>query len=229
MPSTIAERLQATLLSITHAAERAQRPADDIQLLAVSKTKPVSDIMLAYAAGQRHFGENYVQEGVNKVAELAHLSDLVWHFIGPLQSNKSALVAKNFSWCHTVERNKIAQRLNDQRPTDLPPLNVCIQININEEASKSGILPAELPELAEFVDSLPHLTLRGLMAIPKADQSEAELQQTFLHLNTLFTQLQSRYASVDTLSMGMSGDCELAIACGSTMVRVGTGIFGARQ
>lgn len=228
MPNTIAERLQATLSSIAKAADLAQRPASDIQLLAVSKTKPVSDIMLAYAAGQRHFGENYVQEGVAKTEELAHISDLVWHFIGPIQSNKSALVAKNFSWCHSIDRLKIAKRLSAQRPEDLPPLNVCIQVNINLEETKSGFTLEEVMHAAEIIAALPNINLRGLMAIPKASQSDQELAATFASLNTMFTDLQTHYPSVDTLSMGMSGDLDLAVAAGSTMVRVGTGIFGAR-
>ena len=228
MPNTIAERLQATLSSIAKAADLAQRPASDIQLLAVSKTKPVSDIMLAYAAGQRHFGENYVQEGVAKTEELAHISDLVWHFIGPIQSNKSALVAKNFSWCHSIDRLKIAKRLSAQRPADLPPLNVCIQVNINLEATKSGFTPEEVMHAAEMIAALPNVNLRGLMAIPKASQSDEELAATFASLHTMFTDLHTHYSSIDTLSMGMSGDLDLAVAAGSTMVRVGTGIFGAR-
>lgn len=228
MPNTIAERLQATLSAIAKAAELAQRPASDIQLLAVSKTKPVSDIMLAYTAGQRHFGENYVQEGVAKTEELAHLSDLVWHFIGPIQSNKSAFVAKNFSWCHSIDRLKIAKRLSAQRPEALPALNVCIQVNINMEETKSGFAPEEVSSAAQIIAALPNLNLRGLMAIPKASQSEPELAATFAALHDMFTDLQTHYPSVDTLSMGMSSDLELAVASGSTMVRVGTGIFGAR-
>ena len=154
MSNTIAERLQTTLSSITKAAELAQRPASDIQLLAVSKTKPVSDIILAYTAGQRHFGENYVQEGVAKTEELAHLTELVWHFIGPIQSNKSGLVAKHFSWCHSVDRLKIAKRLSAQRPSDLPALNVCIQVNINLEETKSGFRPEEVMHAAEIIAAL---------------------------------------------------------------------------
>ncbi len=229
MHNTIANHLQNTLSQISVAAKQANRDPADIQLLAVSKTKPVSDLVLAYQAGQRHFGENYVQEGVDKVLALAHLNDLTWHFIGPIQSNKSKFIAQHFAWCHSIDRLKIAQRLNNQRPQDLAPLNVCIQINIDNEPTKAGIMPEALLETAAAIAELPNLRLRGIMAIPQATPDVAQQTATFLHLQRLFNQLTERYCDVDTLSMGMSGDLAPAIAAGSTMVRVGTGIFGARN
>lgn len=202
---------------------------DNVRLLAVSKTKPVEAIEEAIAAGQTAFGENYVQEGVEKIAYFAQQPNLEWHFIGPLQSNKTRLVAENFDWIQTVDRLKIAERLSTQRPENKVPLNVLIQINISDEASKSGIQPEELDELAKAISQLPNLRLRGLMAIPKPE-SEPEQQKTALRkMQQLFDRLQDEFEGIDTLSMGMSDDMAAAIECGSTMVRIGTAIFGARD
>ena len=201
---------------------------DNVRLLAVSKTKPVEAIEEAIAAGQTAFGENYVQEGVEKIAYFAQQPNLEWHFIGPLQSNKTRLVAENFDWIQTVDRLKIAERLSAQRPENKVPLNVLIQINISDEASKSGIQPEELDELAKAISQLPNLRLRGLMAIPKPE-SEPEQQKIALRkMQQLFDRLQAEFEGIDTLSMGMSDDMVAAIECGSTMVRIGTAIFGTR-
>lgn len=202
---------------------------DNVRLLAVSKTKPVEAIEEAIAAGQTAFGENYVQEGVEKIAYFAQQPNLEWHFIGPLQSNKTRLVAENFDWIQTVDRLKIAERLSAQRPENKALLNVLIQINISDEASKSGIQPEELDELAKAISQLPNLRLRGLMAIPKPE-SEPEQQKIALRkMQQLFDRLQAEFEEIDTLSMGMSDDMAAAIECGSTMVRIGTAIFGARD
>lgn len=224
---TIADRLKSALATIQQSTLDANRPLNSVELLAVSKTKPVSDIVQAYEAGQRLFGENYVQEGVEKINTLKSYADIEWHFIGPLQSNKTRLVAENFDWMHTLDRAKIAQRLNDQRSAH-KTLNVCIQVNIDQDDNKSGVSPATLADLAATIDALPNLSLRGLMTIPKVNQLDSELAASFVKMADLFGQLQSRYPNVDTLSMGMSGDMQRAIRCGSTMVRVGTGIFGKR-
>lgn len=201
---------------------------DNVRLLAVSKTKPVEAIEEAIAAGQTAFGENYVQEGIEKIAYFAQQPNLEWHFIGPLQSNKTRLVAENFDWIQTVDRLKIAERLNAQRPKNKAPLNVLIQINISDEASKSGIQPEGLDELAKAISQLPNLRLRGLMAIPKPE-SEVEQQKIALRkMQQLFDRLQAEFEGIDTLSMGMSDDMAAAIECGSTMVRIGTAIFGTR-
>jgi hypothetical protein len=224
---TIAERLISAHESLVKATDKAHRATNSVQLLAVSKTKPVSDIVQAYKAGHRLFGENYVQEGVEKITALQELNDIEWHFIGPLQSNKCKLVAEHFDWVQSIDRSKIARRLNNHRSAH-KLLNVLIQVNINQESSKAGVLPDAVNELANYIESLPHLRLRGLMAIPKADQNENELTQTFLQMQQLFLQLKCSYAKVDTLSMGMSADMQIAIANGSTMVRLGTAIFGAR-
>ncbi|GGQ09676.1 YggS family pyridoxal phosphate enzyme [Shewanella litoralis] len=198
-------------------------------MLAVSKTKPINDIIAAYDAGQRQFGENYVQEGETKITTLAtDYPDIEWHFIGPLQSNKTRIVAEHFDWMHTVSRDKIAQRLNDQRPNNKKPLNVCIQVNISQEDSKSGVDANQVAMLALTINQLPNLRLRGLMAIPTATADTQLQQQEFANLKTLFDQLQQQYPSIDTLSMGMSGDMDIAIANGSTMVRIGSAIFGER-
>ena len=207
----------------------AEYQCENVRLLAVSKTKPVQAIEEAIRAGQCAFGENYVQEGVEKVAYFSGNKSLEWHFIGPLQSNKSRLVAEYFDWIQTVDRFKIAERLNDQRPEHLRPLNVLIQINISDESSKSGIQPEEMFSLAEKTSPFPRLKLRGLMAIPKPE-SEPEQQKIVLRkMKDLFNRLQQRFESVDTLSMGMSDDMASAIECGSTMVRIGTAIFGERD
>lgn len=225
---TIAERLKIALKTITQSVCEANRPANSVKLLAVTKTKPVSDIVQAYEAGHRLFGENYVQEGVDKIQQLSELDDIEWHFIGPLQSNKTRPVVENFDWVHSIDRLKIAQRLNDQRSAH-KKLNVCIQVNIDNEASKAGVPPEDVNLLAEQISNMPNLTLRGLMTIPKAQQN-AEMQRKSLSaMNALFVQLQTKYPQIDTLSMGMSNDMQLAIECGSTMVRIGSAIFGSRQ
>lgn len=224
---SISENLSRIQQQIEQISAEYQR--ENVRLLAVSKTKPVQAIEEAIRAGQYAFGENYVQEGVEKIAYFSGNKSLEWHFIGPLQSNKSRLVAEHFDWIQTVDRFKIAERLNDQRPEHLPPLNVLIQINISDESSKSGIQPEEMFSLAEKISQFPRLKLRGLMAIPKPE-SEPEQQKIALRkMKDLFNRLQQQFESVDTLSMGMSDDMASAIECGSTMVRIGTAIFGERN
>jgi PLP dependent protein len=229
MPDLI-HNLDAVRQRIALAAHVAGRDPRSVELLAVSKTFPAEDVRAANAAGQRAFGENYVQEAITKVETLADLrADLEWHFIGPLQSNKSKPVAENFDWVHSVDRLKIAERLSAQRPDNLPPLNVCLQINASGEASKSGIAPGEALELARAVAALPRLRLRGLMSIPEpAGDIEAQRAPHRL-LRALFEQLRAEGLALDTLSMGMSGDLEAAVIEGATLVRVGTAIFGARD
>ena len=214
-------------MRIARAAVAAGRDPAGVRLLAVSKTWPAESVREAAAAGQRAFGENYVQEGVAKVEALADLG-LEWHFIGPLQSNKTRLVANRFAWVHSIDRLKIAERLAEQRDVHLPPLDVCIQVNVSGEASKSGVAPADLPELARAVASLPRLRLRGLMAIPEPTPDVALQRARFASLRMLRDELNAAGLGLDTLSMGMSDDLEAAIAEGSTMVRVGTAIFGSR-
>jgi pyridoxal phosphate enzyme (YggS family) len=227
--TTIADRISIAQSRISQAAQKCSRSSAEISLLAVSKTKPISDIIAAYQAGQRLFGENYVQEGETKITALqADYPDIEWHFIGPLQSNKSKIIAEHFDWMHTLSRAKIAQRLHEQRPNNKPPLNVCIQVNISQEQSKSGVNPEDVATLALTIASLSNLKLRGLMAIPTATDDVQLQQQEFSQLKQLFDQLKQQYPSVDTLSMGMSGDMDIAIANGSTMVRIGSAIFGER-
>lgn len=225
---TIAERINSALEGITQAATSVHRPPNSVKLLAVSKTKPVSDIIEAYEAGQRLFAENYVQEGVEKVQELAHLNDIEWHMIGPIQSNKTKVVAEHFHWVQSVDREKVARRLNDQRPDNLSALNVCIQLNIDDEDSKSGVKPSELDGLIQFIESQEKLCLRGIMAIPKANPSEDEQANTLGKLKELYDHYHKSLANFDTLSVGMSSDMNAAIKNGSTMVRIGTAIFGKR-
>lgn len=227
--TSIQHNLQEVRQRIAAAAARCGRSPEEITLLAVSKTKPASDVAEALQAGQLAFGENYVQEGVDKILTLAGVYQPEWHFIGPLQSNKSRLVAEHFAWCHTVDRLRIATRLNDQRPAHLPPLNVLIQVNISDENSKSGIMPDALPELAQAVAALPNLQLRGLMAIPAPEKDYQRQLAVCQEMADLLASLKKHYPSVDTLSLGMSDDMEAAIAAGSTMVRIGTAIFGARD
>lgn len=226
---TIAERLDCARQGIALATVNANRPPNSVKLLAVSKTKPVSDIMEAYEAGQRMFGENYVQEGVDKIQQLSEYDDIEWHMIGPIQSNKTKIVAQHFDWVHTLDREKIARRLNEQRPTTLAPLQVCIQVNIDDEGSKSGIKPEQLDDMVSFVSTLKQLQLRGLMAIPKANPTPDEQQQSLDKLHDLFCRYHTKLASFDTLSVGMSGDMREAILHGSTMVRIGSAIFGSRN
>ncbi|UFN69199.1 YggS family pyridoxal phosphate-dependent enzyme [Vibrio alginolyticus] len=230
--SSIQQNIEHITSQIRYDEQKCGRNPESVQLLAVSKTKPVEAILEAYQAGQTAFGENYVQEGVSKVQHFAeHYPDnrIEWHFIGPIQSNKSRLVAEHFDWVHTIDRTKIAQRLNAQRPSELKPLQVLIQVNTSGEASKSGVTEAEVFELAELISRLPNLTLRGLMSIP-ANVSDYESQlHEFQKLATLKQTLEAQFPEIDTLSMGMSGDMTAAIEAGSTMVRIGTAIFGARD
>ncbi len=224
------QRLQSNLAQVQDRIQTActasHRPRDSVALLAVSKTFPAHDVALMAQTGQTHFGENYVQEGVEKIAVLKQqgLSDLIWHFIGPLQSNKTRPVAENFDWVHTVEREKIAQRLAEQRPADLHPLNVCLQVKLSTEESKSGAAPQAIEALAALVATLPQLKLRGLMTLPEPGKEAEEFKQ----LKALFDKMKLSYPDMDTLSMGMSADLETAIAHGSTCVRIGSALFGAR-
>ncbi len=228
--------IQQNVLRIQHrieaACQQAGRASNAVRLLAVSKTKSVAEISTAFEAGQNAFGENYVQEGVDKIQYFqAQGLQLEWHFIGPLQSNKTRLVAEHFDWMQTLERAKIADRLNEQRPADKAPLNVLIQINISDEETKSGISPHEMLNLAKHIENLPHLRLRGLMAIPAPTENIAEQESAFKKMAALFEQLKQAFPAqpIDTLSMGMTDDMPSAIKCGSTMVRIGTAIFGARD
>jgi pyridoxal phosphate enzyme (YggS family) len=225
---TISANLQAVLARIDAAALKFGRKRDDISLLAVSKTWPASAVREAAAAGQQAFGENYVQEGVGKVAELAALR-LEWHFIGPLQSNKTRPVAEAFAWVHSIDRLKIAQRLAEQRPAALPPLQVCLQLNVSGEETKSGVAPGDLLALARQLALLPRLRLRGLMAIPAPLADFAQQREAFRRVRQAYQRLQSEGLALDTLSMGMTHDLEAAIAEGATLVRVGKAIFGERS
>ncbi|UXY14709.1 YggS family pyridoxal phosphate-dependent enzyme [Chitiniphilus purpureus] len=226
--ATIFEAWQGVLTRIRTAAATSGRPPESVALLAVGKTFPPEALRELYAAGQRDFGENYEQELTAKAAALADLPELRWHFIGPLQSNKTRNVACQAAWVHSVARLKIAQRLAEQRPEHLPPLNVCIQVNVSGEASKSGVAPAELPALAHAVTQLPRLRLRGLMCVPEPDGDDERLTAQFATLRRLKAALQHEGLALDTLSMGMSADLEPAIREGATIVRVGTALFGAR-
>ena len=223
--STIAENIAKVGERIRAAAQASGRDLDHIGLLAVSKTKPAAAVREAYAAGIRDFGENYLQEALEKQAELSELP-LIWHFIGPIQSNKTKPIAEHFAWVHSVDRLKIAQRLSEQRPTDLPPLNICLQVNVSAEDSKSGCAPAELAALAQAVSQLPNLRLRGLMAIPEPTDDVTAQRAAFARLRELRDGLP---LTLDTLSMGMSHDLDAAIAEGATWVRIGTALFGARD
>ncbi|HET7773130.1 MAG TPA: YggS family pyridoxal phosphate-dependent enzyme [Burkholderiaceae bacterium] len=224
------QRLFAVGQRIESAATRAGRAPGDVRLLAVSKTFPAAAVAQAVAAGQRAFGENYVQEGVEKIAQCAALGlpALDWHFIGPLQSNKTRLVAEHFDWVHSVDRLKIAQRLSEQRPADRAPLQLLIQVNVDGEATKSGCAPDEVPALAQAVAALPRVQLRGLMCIPDPARPADQRRAPFARLRMLLADLNAAGLAVDTLSMGMSDDLEDAVAEGATLVRVGSAIFGAR-
>ncbi|MEF9897071.1 MAG: YggS family pyridoxal phosphate-dependent enzyme [Pseudomonas sp.] len=223
--STIADNLSTLAARISAAAEAAGRAPSDIRLLAVSKTKPAAAVREAFAAGVRDVGENYLQEALNKQGELTDLP-LTWHFIGPIQSNKTRAIAEHFDWVHSVDRLKIAQRLSEQRPDGLAPLSICLQVNVSGEASKSGCSPEELPALATAIAALPRLRLRGLMAIPEPTDDRAAQEAAFARVR----ELQDRLGlNLDTLSMGMSHDLEAAIAQGATWVRIGTALFGARD
>lgn len=225
--SSIANNIHMVQQHLSETAKKYNRNSEEITLLAVSKTRPVDDIKDAYLAGLRHFGENYLQESLEKIDTLKSLN-ICWHFIGPLQSNKTRAVAENFHWLHTVARFKIGQRLSDQRPPEMPPLNICVQVNISEEESKSGCSVAELPKLIEQLSQLPNIIVRGLMAIPTATDNTELQRKTFAQMKQLLLELQQNYPHLDTLSMGMSGDMAAAVAEGSTMVRIGTAIFGPR-
>lgn len=224
----ISDNLQGVRARITAACTAVGRPPDAVNLLAVSKTFGPDAVAEAFAAGQRAFGENYIQEAVEKMAALRELS-IEWHCIGPVQSNKTRLVAENFQWIHTVDRLKIAQRLSDQRPADMPPLQVCLQVNVDGGANKSGAPPHEVADLALAVATLPRLRLRGLMCIPEPAPNFVATRALFMRAKALFDALNAQNLGLDTLSMGMSADMEAAIHAGSTMVRVGTAIFGGRS
>lgn len=234
--SSLREHLQANLQAvherITKAARGAGRDPEEIRLLAVSKSFPAAAVIDAARAGQSAFGENYVQEALPKIAEVEReASDLSleWHFIGPIQSNKTRAIAEHFAWVQSVDRLKIAERLSEQRPASLPPLNILLQVNISGEASKSGVAPEVAAELAAAVAGLPRLRLRGLMAVPEPEPDSARQRPPLAKMKRLFDQLRSEGLSLDTLSLGMSADLEAAIAAGSTMVRIGTAIFGERE
>ncbi|MFJ2381183.1 MULTISPECIES: YggS family pyridoxal phosphate-dependent enzyme [unclassified Pseudomonas] len=227
--STIADNIAQVAERIRNACQAVQRDPHSVQLLAVSKTKPAAALREAHAAGLRDFGENYLQEALGKQQELADLP-LSWHFIGPIQSNKTRAIAEHFDWVHSVDRLKIAQRLSEQRPAELPPLNICIQVNVSGEASKSGCAPADLPALASAIGALPRLQLRGLMAIPEPTEDRTAQDAAFAAVQRLNNDLRdSLKLPLDTLSMGMSHDLEAAIAQGATWVRIGTALFGARD
>ena len=217
-------RIQASISSLE---AKYQRPDGAVRLIAVSKTKPVAAIQAAFNAGQRDFAENYLDEAVVKIQQLAQL-DCCWHFIGTIQSNKTRHVAAHFNWAHCVEREKTARRLSAQRQRNQPPLNICIQVNIDHEDNKSGVHPDDIGALASVIASLPQLKLRGLMAIPRPEQAFNQQRQSFAQMQKLLKTLQIQHPNVDTLSMGMSDDMAAAIAEGTTMVRIGTAIFGAR-
>ncbi len=223
--STIANNIAKVATRIREAAQAAGRTPAEVRLLAVSKTQPADAIRQASEAGLHDFGENYLQEALEKQAALSDLP-LTWHFIGPIQSNKTKSIAEHFDWVHSVDRLKIAQRLSDQRPESLSPLNICLQVNVSGEASKSGCEPQDVPVLAQAISALPRLRLRGLMAIPEPTDDPAEQRAAFARLRQL---QQSLDLGLDTLSMGMSQDLEAAIAEGATWVRVGTALFGARD
>ncbi len=231
---SIADKLINVRQRIKKAEIRAKRTPNSVNLLAVTKTRSAEELYSAMLSGLTSFGENYVNEAISKQEALQKLcsveeyANLAWHFIGPVQSNKTKVIAKHFDWVQSVDREKIATRLNAQRNPEMPPLKVCIQVNINHEASKSGINIQEVKALCEQIDTLPLLELRGLMTIPKASQSEEALHASFLEMQALFVNLKRQHPTIDTLSMGMSGDIETAIECGSNMVRVGTALFGPR-
>ncbi|MGZ4957785.1 MAG: YggS family pyridoxal phosphate-dependent enzyme [Methylomonas sp.] len=222
---SIAERFQHIRSQIRHATGIAGRPRGSVQLLAVSKTKPAADIATLYRLGQRHFAENYLQEALAKQQQLSAFN-ITWHFIGPIQSNKTRPIASHFDWVHSVDRLKIAERLSEQRPEYLPPLNICLQVNISQEASKSGVSLEDLPSLAEAVRLLPNLRLRGVMAIPEPESNYHQQRQPYKRLYQAVQDLNR--PELDSFSFGMSGDLKAAIMEGATMVRIGTALFGER-
>jgi pyridoxal phosphate enzyme (YggS family) len=224
----IPERLARVHARIAAAAAAAGRAADEVMLLAVSKTKPVEDVLAACQAGQHAFGENYLQDALPKIEALRDKA-IEWHFIGRLQSNKTAEISRHFAWVHGLDSLRHARRLNGQRPPDLPPLQVCLQVNLSGEDSKGGVTPADLPQLAQAVGALPHLRLRGLMTMPDPNSTPATQRAAFARLRELRDTLRAEGLALDTLSMGMSADMEAAIAEGATIVRIGTDIFGPRD
>ncbi|NQZ05059.1 YggS family pyridoxal phosphate-dependent enzyme [Idiomarina sp.] len=231
MVTKVAENIVKSLEQIRQDIDAIAEHSDfneSVRLLAVSKKHPADAIRTAYDAGQREFAENYVQEGVDKIQQLKAL-DVTWHFIGPLQSNKTKLVAEHFDWVQSIEREKIARRLNEQRPDALPPLNVLLQVNIDNDPNKSGVQKKDVYALAEFVSQCSHLKLRGIMTILEADTDENQQLNSFAAMRALYEQLQQMHPSVDTLSMGMSGDMRQAIHAGANMVRIGSAIFGQRE
>ena len=221
MNTTLEERYQKL---IAHIAQ--YRQPESVCLIAVSKTFPASDIQTLYNLGQRHFGENYIQEWQDKLFRLPE--NIVWHIIGDIQSNKTRVVAENAHWVHTVSREKIALRLSQQRPNDLPPLQVCVEVNISEENQKHGLAVNEVYDFCQYIKELPHLTLRGLMAVP-SDADEQTVKQQMQHMHTLFLQLNQQGLALDTLSMGMSGDWQWALEYGATHIRIGSALFGKRN
>jgi pyridoxal phosphate enzyme (YggS family) len=225
----IKKNLARVFQQIDQLSQLYHREVGSVRLLAVSKTKPLSALEAAYKAGQRTFGENYVQEAVDKFHALSHLTDIEWHFIGPIQSNKSRLIAETMHWVHSIDREKIARRLSEQRPNNLPPLNVCIQVNISGEKSKAGVALSELNDMVALIAALPNLRLRGLMAIPAPQDNHDAQCAVYEPLAKAFIELSKSDSMIDTLSIGMSGDLPAAIQSGSTMVRVGTAIFGERD
>jgi pyridoxal phosphate enzyme (YggS family) len=223
----IEENIKAVLTTLRSLEKKYQRKENSVQLVAVSKTKPIEDIIIAHHAGQKHFAESYVQEAIEKIEQ--NNTDLTWHFIGPIQKNKSRLIAENFQWVHSIDRLIIAKRLNDQRLPTLNPLQVCIQVNIDNETSKAGVTLDEVEELATQISTLKYITLRGLMAIPKASKDLDTQRKSFAKLRKKLEHLNQHGFELDVLSMGMSNDVEAAIAEGATIVRVGTAIFGERK
>ena len=230
--TSIADNIWRVRERIQKATLAAGRKPGEVCLLGVSKTRSPAELRQAARAGLLRFGENYLQEALEKMAALTDVEGIEWHFIGPIQSNKSRPVAERFQWVHSLDRAKLARRLNEQRPPGLPPLNLCIQVNLDAEASKAGVLPGKVEELAEQVAQYPRLRLRGLMALPDPDQPAASLKQRFHELAAALSGLRARHPDwkqLDTLSMGMSNDLEMAIAEGATIVRVGTALFGPRD
>ena len=227
--SVLQQNYHNVLAQIAGAEASAGRNAGEVRLVAVGKTFPAGDIREVYTAGQRDFGENYIQEWYEKTEDLADLSDIAWHIIGDVQSNKTKFVAERAHWVHTIGRLKTARRLSVQRPSEMPPLQVCIEVNIAGEAAKHGVAPDEAVELACEVAKLPNLKMRGLMCVAKADAGEAELREAFGRMRALLAELNAAGVAADVLSMGMSGDMEIAVACGATHVRIGSAIFGRRD
>ncbi|WP_376691888.1 YggS family pyridoxal phosphate-dependent enzyme [Wenzhouxiangella sp. EGI_FJ10409] len=227
-PTSPRERLEHTRERIADASRVAGRPADSVGLLAVSKRKPIEAIRALHALGQRAFGENYVDEGVAKIGELEDL-ELEWHYIGPIQSNKTKLIAAHFDWVQSIDRAKIVRRLDDQRPEDLPPLNVLIQVNLDGESQKAGCAPDQIADLAERIAECENLKLRGLMAIPAPRDDYDDQRAVFAQLRGLFEKLREDHPEADTISAGMTADLEAAVAEGSTLVRIGTALFGPRD